>query len=211
MNADLQTPSYVDLYPQPAIGGLPGLTSMDFARALRWRHAEIHRSLGERGYVEKLRRVTGCNITSIDVKTGRRGRPTKLWVLDAVASKIFLAQTRTDEGVGYVRYLIECERIAEQVAPRRIAELEAQIADLTAPKTRRLPRGHNVRITTRVMHFVDLFGEARIQVIRERKPIENLSAGERRLYAVQHRAATMRGIAAKQDHDLNPPDEGGLQ
>lgn len=206
MKQGLQEITYIKPYAQEALGGRLGLTSVDIAATLAVQHRDLVRDLRERQYAEFLK-VAGFEFAEISANRKGPGRKGKMFVLDVEAAKAIVASSRTEVGAGYLRYLLTCEKIAEQLAPRLAAELEAAhatIAKLTEPQQRRIPGKGIVSVIVRTLRVVDLFGEIHEEIHRERKLYSELSEAEKRRYKLGQRAAVMRGIAALQDDDLNP-------
>lgn len=202
--------SYIRPYAQPALGGRLGLTSRDIAHSLHWNHFDVLKALSKRGYADVLLSV-GCNLRTTVLKTGRRGRPQRIWVLDSNAAKIFLAQTRTPRGVDFVMHLLRREQFAdraEAAVPRmieEIARLRAENDALRRPRVTRRKRRLFVDVLQYIARIPMLIGGGvHLEPVWERKPYDELTLPELQTYRIRHRAATMRGLALVQDADLNP-------
>lgn len=200
--------SYVKPYPQEALGGRLGLTSRDIASSLGIKLKAVNQALDKRGYADTLRRA-GCELVTFVTKSVGPGRHGHIWILDSNAAKIFAAQTRSDIGVGYVMWLLECEHVRENVVPRLVAEVESLRSDvraLTAPKAKRLPGQGIVEFIKKVITERDMFGGEERRVVTERKAYALLTEDERRRFRTEHRARVMRGLSKRQDNDINFTD-----
>lgn len=194
--------TYVKPYPQEALNGEAGLTTREIAEAIGVQHQHVN---------EKVRRnrdlleSQGFRIVGSVVNTTDSREVTM--AVDVDTAKYLTATWKNSLGVGYFRYLLECEHVAENVVPKLMAELagaRATIAKLTAPTQRRIPGKGIVSVIVRTLRIVDIFGEVHEEIARERRLYSELSEGEKKRYKISQRAAVMRGMAALQDEDLNP-------
>jgi hypothetical protein len=191
-------------YPQAAMGGELGLTSQELAHGIGTTHSEMLRKM------RRIRRfLSAQGVRMVESMSNATQGPNTLFVVDLTGAKYFAATWKNDLGFGYFKYLLTCERAAEEVVPKlrgRIQSLEALIAKLTAPKQSRIPGRGVVSVIVRTLHVVDMFGEIHDEIRREKKVYSELSPAEQRAYKIQHRSAVMKAIAALQDEDLNPKD-----
>jgi hypothetical protein len=180
------------------MGGADGMTTKEIATSLEVQHQHVN---------EKVRRnrrlLESHGFKIIDAVANTTG---SVFVVDVPTAKYLAATWKNNAGVAYFRYLLECERVAENV-PNLIAELElarATIATLTGPKQKRIPGRGMVTVVTRVIALKTMFGEITTKILKESRYYDELSPEEKTAYKVRQRAAIMRGLAAYQDDDLNP-------
>lgn len=178
---------YVKPYPQDALDGKLGLTSVDVASALGTPAANVVRELGRRGYADKLR-MAGCELMPVAIKSKGRGRPGTIWVLDTMAAQIFVAQTRTMTGIGFACYLINHER-ASQKAMAKLARRVEELEQAAEPRKNR----HAVVVGYQQMHT--LFGDIEQMVIEKTLLLSEMTADEKRAYRIQHLSRIGQGVA----------------
>lgn len=192
--SDLEKRDFVKPYPQEHLGGELGLNSEDLAKALGVRHDVI---------LEKLRRTrkdqwesVGWGFTVYTVKPPKGshgGRPKQIYSLNLKCAKAFVAKWENLNGYGYLNYLFDCERQAEQLLPRMKAALEA----FMAPRKRRTPRGIMVKVQRPILQL-DLFGEWSCNITTLKKLYSELSPEELDLYQMRHSQKVVQGIVNKQ-------------
>lgn len=200
----IETTGFVRPYPQPNLSGKEGLTSYDVAKALGWDSKHVNQALGKRGYADRLR-AAGCELVTVVTKSQGRGRPSKYWELDTNAAKIFVAQTRTEIGIGYCVYLTKCELIAEEVVPRlleRIKMMEIEISSLSKWKlVKQYGRKMWEVVVGRVV-ITDIYGNQHMELRTVKKPLNEMPDNERRLHYAAHNSAIAKGAAGKSNDAL---------
>jgi Phage regulatory protein Rha (Phage_pRha) len=129
--------SFIQPYSIQQLGDELGLTSEDVAKALGTNHRNV---------IESIQTISSI-IPGFAVKTAllknEKGRPTKLFLLTTDEAKLVTARYGNDLGLGYLKFLIECEKVATELMPKmaaRIRELEEEIGFLRSRK-QALPEG----------------------------------------------------------------------
>lgn len=206
----IQTTGFVKPYPQDVLNGALGLNSLDVAQAIGYSHRHLMRDLNRRQYLKWLRNAD-FKLAPFGAKTGNRGRKSIVYAMDTETAKVIIAQSRTELGAGYLRYLIACEFAMEHQVPKMIAEiadLRLKLASLSKPKRVAGPgRRHKLLVGFRSMK--DIFGnEEKIPVFRMLATVEMTDA-ERRAWEAQHCAKISRGASDKAAKLLNLEVEPG--
>ena len=98
--------------PQPELRGELGLTSQDVADSLGVQHSHLKQAIRD------LARVDETFVDSRRKVTGTGGRARELVILPVDFAKILVAQYKSKVGIGYVRFLLGCERVATQDVPK---------------------------------------------------------------------------------------------
>lgn len=119
----LAVSNFVKPYPQDALGGELGLTSLDVAAALGARHEHVKHRMQSLKSSDKA-------FTEVAVKVPGRGRPLDLLIMPVTEAKMVVAKYDNEIGNCYLRFLIECEKIATELTPKLIAELKEMKAEL---------------------------------------------------------------------------------
>ena len=105
-------------YPQEALGGEFGLTSQDIANALGARHDNVKRHMKAISALDKTFTLTGWKVSF------GGGRPGEIFIVPVSESKMVVAKYANEVGTGYLRFLIECEKVATELTPQLIAKLK---------------------------------------------------------------------------------------
>lgn len=206
---DVIKTGFVKPYPQKALNNTLGLTSKDIASVIGVTHRHLLQDLRQRQYVKRLEDA-GFLLAEISINSKGRGRKGKMFVLDSDASKAVVAQSRTDSGVGYLRYLIECERLWENDVPRLLREVE----DLRR-KVQALERPRQIRSNPKHWQIVigyrelkTLFGEEVKEVVRREALLADMTVEERRQWEAAHNSKTAAGLSKKVqkllDREIDP-------
>ncbi len=205
--------AFVEPYAQVALDGALGLTSEDLATALGVSHHHILEKI-RRGRFAEVCRLGGWSFHALAFKpaAGKRGgRPLKIHVLDVDASKVFVSRWDNARGIGYLKYLLTCERIVEHGVPllnAKIRDLEAKVVALCAPKrVRGGPRRH--RLVAGWRTITDIFGESgKIPVYRDLL-LSEMTDQERRHYEATHLSKISAGASDKAAKLLNHETDPG--
>ncbi len=204
--------AFVDPYPQEALDGALGLTSSDIAAALGVAHNHLMRDLKRRQSL-KWFRDAGFQIEPFRPKSGNRGRKGTLYAFETEAAKAIVAQSKTQKGIGYLRYLISCERkaeAAEVIIPlllEKVSLLEKLVNVLSKPKKLRGP-GRRHRIVAGFQTIRDLWGnDGQMPVYRD-LAFSEMTDEERRAYEAQHLSKIASGASKKAakliNHEVAP-------
>jgi len=178
--------------------GEEGLTSLDFAKALRVRHDIV---------LEKWRRINalewsrwGWNLTVGTVKTGQRGRPKRIGFMNTEAAKVFLARWDSAAGNEYLKFLLNCERGMGD-AKQKIAELEQQLQQarglVNGPQRKMLPKKSTVTWASGCKKQVTLFGEIVLVPDFQQVDRSKLNDREQRQAEIQHNTRIAEGLLNK--------------
>lgn len=190
---ELTTTSYIEPYPQDALGGELGLKAEDIAKAL---------GIGPELIRQKIRRELHLmNIGSFDTfqlkSINSMGRSYTNWVLNVSASKYMVAGWKNALGIGYFQYLLECEEMVQKELPKLRAMYKALADRFLKPKN----RAEFITIS-RVQQGVDIFGLPFSEVITEKKMRSEATAAEWESWKFGHRAKIQEGIAKAQNKAL---------
>lgn len=131
---------FVEPYILPQLGNELGLTSFDISKALNAKHHHVLDSINQISSV-----ITDFNRHTVKIKTGKIGRPIDAVCLTSKQAKIVTARYGNERGLGYLSFLIDCEKIATELVPQMVAkvkELQDEIAFLRSrSKQQALPDG----------------------------------------------------------------------
>jgi len=134
-------PHFVKPYPQAALGGELGLTLTDIAQSLGAEVFNVRKKFLARGMSERLERLS---LTAIPIGMANKSNGLEVteYVLPVEAAKFFIARWDSELGDGYLRMLIEYERIVLEEMPKLIRALQEQKAVIIKLKANamQLPR-----------------------------------------------------------------------
>lgn len=155
---------YFEPTAQEILNGELGLTSQQIADSLKIRHSNLLPSI--RNYEQEIK----CNLTkhSVKIKPGSRGRNSTLYVLTATDAKMIVARYQNEIGRGYLKFLLECEKIATEITPRlvaRVKELEKELQaalKVLETKQKRLSKPKTLLVTENISKFDSLMGDGQI-------------------------------------------------
>ena len=108
---------FIQPYPQPSLGNELGLTSSDLAKSLGTEHKHVLQKI-RRISEEKLRSMGFIVEASIEARLG--------FSLSTDTAKFFIAKWDNDIGLGYLKYLLQCEKVAERpnlFSPEQMAQI----------------------------------------------------------------------------------------
>lgn len=159
----ITAPAFREPSPQPELGGELGLTSEDVAAALGAQHQHVTARI-----VAISEMIPGFHATARKVMTG--GRPKIVYTLPVDEAKIIVAKYDNEKGMGYLRFLIQCERVATKLTPElvaKVADLEAQLVSMrarleTTARPRALPPPKTALVTELVTRHESLMGDGEV-------------------------------------------------
>lgn len=182
---------FVKPYPQEALGGELGLSSREIALSIGAEHDNVTRAI--RAYIS-LDSQFPHSEGKERARGGRQGRQSTVFVLPAQEAKLIVAQYKSKVGIGYVRFLLECEKVATELTPKLIEELKAARAELgkvqaelDAKKVRALPAPKTVLRTKEFITGESMFGEG----FTIKRKMERVPAGEMNLLQVLEAKLTL--------------------
>jgi len=156
-------------YPQELLGQKYGLTSRDISLALDIEHKNILQKIA-RPEFKAMCEYNGWNLAAAAAKTNERGRPGIIFAMETNIAKALVATTSKKEGWGYLKFLLDCEKIATELTPKLIAQNEAlkqENAFLKAQKgPLKLPSNRKDAIPAPVSYAEDIFGDMQVMEIR---------------------------------------------
>lgn len=174
--SQLSTSKFFEPKPYPELNGEPGLTSEEIAISLGAQHQHVaHR-------IRKISERLQISVASRMEMTGDKGRPKLVYILPVFLAKMVVARYENEVGFAYLRFLLECERVATELVPKLLAqikELEARL-QIAAPakKPKALPKQKTVLKTTEFVIHDGLFGEQVIERIFKRTVQSSLTEAE---------------------------------
>jgi hypothetical protein len=193
--------TFIEPYPQPALGGELGLNDSDLAKSVgtpSYKLRQVLRSSGNKflAYCAEANfLVIPCGIGEIPSS----------YVFDVNAAKAFIARYDSPTGFSYLAFLLQCERAVLETMPKLIEE-NRQLRELAAKHIRpRQVTSKGVKMISKpsVHKEKDIFGGECLLVKWERVPLDSLQPAELVAWKVRHRSKVMSGIQTAQERDLN--------
>lgn len=189
---------FIQPYPQPLLGGALGLTSYDLAVGLNVPHRNVTEKI-RRGRITGLCDCSGFQFAVFAANPSKvGGRPGKAYVLDVNAAKAFIIKWDNETAWSYLRYLLACEKIVENVVPKmaeQIAQLQRENDLLKAPRHRQIA-GRAMQTITTIKRTQGIFGMIEERVT-ERKYVDEMNADEIRLATLQHCTKVQEGLSRR--------------
>lgn len=161
----MQIQKYKIPYPQQILNGKSGLSSKDIAEALDIEHKHILEKIN-RPEFKAMCSYNNWELVAAATNSKGRGRPGKVVSMETNIAKAFVATTAKKEGWGYLKFLLDCERVATELMPKLIKqneELKKELASLTQKK---LSGKRTNSIPAPVSYAEDIFGETQVMEIR---------------------------------------------
>lgn len=183
-----------------------GLLAYDIAKSLKARPDDIRKKI--RKYFFSGQEISQyCRAAEFSAPNNSNGLHTKEIALNLRAAKVFIATYRNKIGVSYLDFLFECERVATELTPKIMLELEQLKKQLQAAEaslingTKQLKKASKKGMVIAPQYYHNIFGNIEIKWEMRQKEllneIEIIKAKERQL------RKTLNGMVKKlEEYDL---------
>lgn len=155
-------------YPQGLLKDVYGLTSVDIAQALDMPLYQLNEKI-RRPEFKAMCEANNWEYIATAIKSKSRGRPTKIFIMETNIAKALVATSASQKGWGYLKFLLDCEKVAMELMPKLINENELLKIRLKAAESKeykRLPGPKTDAIPHPVAYAEDLFGEEQVIEVR---------------------------------------------
>lgn len=212
----LQKNNFIEPKEMAELDGDLGVTSIQIAESLGVKPEYINRRMAARGYAEKLMKA-GCRVIAIGMATKSLtnsetpiGMTTKSlkkikglnsWVFDITAAQVFVAQTRTDLGIAYAKYLTDFHSAIAKKLPellREMQEMRAELAEWHGTRQKKLLKSTSTQdYVISVKRVTDMFGNPVFIKERIKIPTDKLRRDEYLAAQVSHCIEINEGMGRK--------------
>lgn len=187
--------SYAEPIPQQALNGELGLTSEQIAASLGIAHSHCVRKIGQ--FSERLQ---------ISIRTrledSAHGRKKTVYILPSLLAKMVVARYENEIGFGYLRFLLDCERVATEVTPKlyaQVKELQDRLDNLLASQQAYKPKrlaGAKKGMLAIPVEQATLFGDAPV-IHYVMMQMDSVSEAAKHKGQLRHLQKQMSGMANK--------------
>jgi hypothetical protein len=179
--------AYIKPYPQPALDGELGLTAKDIAKSLGVKAENVRKKIRKANYA-KIPEFLVIPVGMIN----ENNRLYDEYIFSVMGAKAFVARWPNHMGDAYFKYLLDCERIAEQQVPRMQALIEALTNKFLKPR-----KSKSYVIVQNIKEKRDIFGMPHFEIVTIRKERDDMTQEEIEQWSFAHAVKTQAGLSAK--------------